>query len=90
MAAAVVVLVLCRWLDPAWPAAVLTLAGVALLAGPLPTPTISPRLDADALAVGTTSAAVATVIAALACFLCAGRHVPEHGGARSAREVVAT
>lgn len=67
VAAAVVVLVAGRRLDPAWPAAVLTLALVALIAGPLPDgPGFIADLETRSLAVGMSAAAVAVVLAAIA------------------------
>lgn len=86
--AAVVVLLGSRGLAPAWPAAVLTLAVAALLAGPLPDgPGSAPAREADSLVVATVAAAVAVVLATLAWLIASGRSVPAHATEARRREV---
>ncbi|MHC1557503.1 hypothetical protein ACR9E3_01015 [Actinomycetospora sp. C-140] len=88
---AVAVLVACRRLDPAWPAAVMTLAIVAVVAGPLPDgPSVTPERDGASIVVGMIAAGIAVALAAVAWFLAADRYVPEHLAGARFREVVTT
>ncbi|GAA4938800.1 hypothetical protein EV188_108236 [Actinomycetospora succinea] len=87
--AGVVVLLMSRWLDPAWPAALLTLAVVALVAGPLPAGQVTTLRFVESIALGMSCAAAAAVLAAVAWFLSAGRYVPEHVGETPLRREIA-